>query len=98
MFRVIDRRTATNDHGITVQRAGRDFIRYRDGDKVMLIPWERAATPDQGPAQIVYVDDKLKWQPPNEAIDITPEQIAEIADNVTNAYRELGLTTYIYQR
>jgi hypothetical protein len=98
MSKAIDKHTATNKLGILVQDAGSNETLFRDGSKMMILAWERARTPGGQPAQIVYVDAKIKWQPPNDSEPISQDERSMISANIVEPYRSLGLAIYIHQR
>jgi Immunity protein 74 len=98
MFTAIDKRSATNGMSIVVRDKSKDLIEYVDGDHILFLGWERGATPEGKPAQVVYITQLMRWEAPHTAEVITPVERAKIAQNVREAYRALGLETYIEYR
>ena len=89
---------ATNDAGVEIRGVSRDLFEYRDGDHVLKIGRESATTESGDPAQIVYFDAFLRWEPPHDSETITPVDVDRIAANVVEAYAALGLPTFIERR
>ena len=98
MFTAIDKHSATDGKTVFVRSVDRDLIEYRDGDHVVLLGIEGATTPDGGPAQIIYVGPEIRWEQPFVDQEITAYDRANIAANVVEAYRALGLESYIESR
>jgi hypothetical protein len=98
MFTAIDKHSATDGRSVVVRSKSRDLIQYLDGDHVLLLGREGGTTPDGGPAQVVYVFEEMNWEPPYAADTISSADRAKIARNIQDAYRALGLETYIELR
>lgn len=98
MFRRVMSHFATDDAGVEVRGVSRDLFEYREGQRVLRIGRESAVTDAGGPAQIVYIDNFLRWQAPFEADVITPADADRISANVVEAFEALGLPTFIERR
>lgn len=98
MFRKVMNNFATNDAGVEIRGVSRDLFEYRDGARILKINRENATTESGDPAQIVYIDRSLRWEPPFESEPITPADADRISANVVEAYDALDLPTFIERR
>jgi hypothetical protein len=98
MFKKVMSNYAANDEGVEVRGVSRDLFEYREGLRVLRIGREGATAEDGSPAQIVYLDSFLRWEPPYENEQITIADADRICANVVDAYAALGTPTFIERR
>jgi len=98
MFRRVMSHHATNDAGVEVLGVDQHLIEYREGPHVLRLGREGAAAEDDGPAQIVYIDNFLRWQPPHSEEPISSADADRIAANIVAGFAALRLPTFIERR
>ena len=80
-----------SDTGYSVERLGRDGLRYHEGGRSVLIDVEMLAT--KGFA--IYADSIKKWDPPNKS-RISNQERDRIVDNVRLALASQDESAHIY--
>lgn len=98
MFRKVANNYATNDTGIDVRGVSRDTFEYREGNHILRIGREAAVTDDGRPAQIIYLDNFLRWEPPFDKERIVGGDIDRISGNLIAAFAALGVPTFTERR
>jgi hypothetical protein len=95
MFRRVANNLARNDNGIEVRGINREMFAYQEANRVLLIGREDAVSDDGGAAQIVYLGDDLRWEPPFDLPAISSAELDRIATDVVKAFEALGTVTFI---
>jgi hypothetical protein len=81
-----------SDAGFSVEVLGRTGLRYSEGDKTLFIDSEMLAS--KGFA--IYRDPIKNWDPPHQAVRISPHEKNTIIKNVQLAFESQGEPTHLY--
>jgi hypothetical protein len=86
MFRAIKPQWLTNDLGIEVSSAGRNAMKYRDGDHVLMLYCETIASNEGHFGAAILLPRDAHWLPPYEHQPIDSIGRAVIEKNLLDAW------------
>ncbi len=86
MFRAIKPQWLTNDLGVEVSSAGRNAMKYQDGDHLLMLYCDTMASDDGRFGAAILLPPDAHWLPPDEHEPISRIRRAGIEKNLLQAW------------
>jgi hypothetical protein len=80
LFKWLNKQGVESSSGYMLQRMGRFYYHYKEGDHVMRVNIE----PGVEYQEIVW-DKTVRWEPPHDSERVSSEQITAIEKNISDA-------------